>query len=203
MYVISEAAREQWREISDALAAAFHDDPVFSWLLPNDATRLTALRRYFGIETRRIVLKHRRTTITTHGEAVNGVALVLPPGQWRSPIAVQGAYGPVYTGIFGRRLPRALGVLTKMERLHPREPHVYLPYIGVIPAAQGQGLGTALLEPILERCDRERMPAYLEASNPSSARLYERLGFVTAEEIRPFGSPPIALMSRRPGISDA
>jgi GNAT superfamily N-acetyltransferase len=84
------------------------------------------------------------------------------------------------------------------ERRHPRQRHYYLPYIGVRPAAQGRGLGTALLQPVLERCDRERLPAYLEASSPDNARLYRRLGFTTLETIRPLGSPPIELMIRNP-----
>ncbi|MFE4644295.1 GNAT family N-acetyltransferase, partial [Streptomyces sp. NPDC056730] len=42
---------------------------------------------------------------------------------------------------------------------------------------QGRGLGRALIEPVLERCDREGLPAYLEASSERSRRLYERLGF--------------------------
>jgi RimJ/RimL family protein N-acetyltransferase len=64
------------------------------------------------------------------------------------------------------------------------------------PSRQGHGHGTALLRPILDRCDREGVPAYLEASNPRCARLYERLGFTTTGTIRPLGAPPIQLMWR-------
>ena len=100
--------------------------------------------------------------------------------------------------IFGRRLPHALGVLTALERRHPRRPHYYLPYISVSPSARRQGLGTALLRPALERCDSQGLPAYLEASSPDNARLYRRLGFTTQELIHPLGSPPIELMIRTP-----
>jgi GNAT superfamily N-acetyltransferase len=195
---VTTVDRTQWCAVSDALAAAFEDDPVFSWLLPDDATRRRALRRYFAVETRRIVLKHGLSVAGRDRAQVVGSALVLPPGRWRTPVGVQAAFGPRYIQIFGRHLPRALGVLTEMERRHRSEPHVYFPYIGVAPGAQGNGLGTAMMTPVLERCDRDLMPAYLEASNPACARLYERLGFVGTEEIRPLGSPPIRLMWRRP-----
>jgi ribosomal protein S18 acetylase RimI-like enzyme len=103
--------------------------------------------------------------------------------------------------VFGRRLPHALGMITSLERHHPRADHYYLPYIGVAPTAQGHGLGTALLRPILDRCDRDGVPAYLEASNPRCARLYERLGFPTTATIRPLRAPPIQLMWREPGAN--
>jgi RimJ/RimL family protein N-acetyltransferase len=62
---------------------------------------------------------------------------------------------------------------------------------------QGQGLGTALLRPALDRSDRERVPAYLEASTERSAALYERLGFIHLGELRiPDGGPPFWPMLR-------
>ena len=196
---IATADPARWREVSAALAEAFCDDPVFGWLLPGAATRPAALRRFFAIETRHIALHHRQSTTTAGTAEAAGAALVLPSGQWRTPVRVQALHAAGYLRVFGRRLPRALGTLTILERRHPRQRHYYLPYIGVRSAAQGRGLGTALLRPVLERCDRERLPAYLEVSSPDNARLYRRLGFTTTETIRPLGSPPIELMIRNPG----
>jgi GNAT superfamily N-acetyltransferase len=196
---VGPAGPAAWREVTDALAAAFHDDPVFGWLIPREQRRAAALRRFFDIETRRIVLRHERSVAAASDGGTVGAALVLPPGRWRSPLWVQGAFGPQYARIFGARLGHALGVITSMERHHPHEAHVYLPYIGVVPAMQGRGVGADLLRPVLERCDREGMPAYLEASNPRCTHLYERLGFEGTEEIRPLGSPPLRLMWREPG----
>jgi RimJ/RimL family protein N-acetyltransferase len=195
---VSAAGPPHWREVSAALASAFYDDPVWSWLLPDDATRISSLRRFFGIEARHIVLQHGRSLAGKDGDEILGAALVLPPGRWRTPLRVQALHAPGYARVFGRRLPRALGVLAQMERRHPSRPHSYLAYVGVAASAQERGLGTALLTPMLDRCDRERLPAYLEASSPASARLYARLGFTTIEEIRPLGAPPIQLMSREP-----
>ena len=192
---VATAGPERWRAVADVLAAAFQDDPVLSWLIPSPARRPPALRRFFAIEARAIALPHGHS-VAAGDEAA---ALVLPPGHWRAPLKVQLRHGTGFTRAFGPRLPLAFAVLTALERRHARNapaPHVYLPYIGVVPAAQGQGVGTALLEPVLERCDRVRLPAYLEASSPGSARLYRRLGFKTLETVRPLGAPPIELMLR-------
>jgi ribosomal protein S18 acetylase RimI-like enzyme len=201
MHQVGTAEPAQWRELSEALAEAFHGDPVFSWLMPNAATRTAALRRFFAIETRHIALPHRQSTTTAGAGEVAGAALVLPPGQWRTPVRVQTLHAAGYLRAFGHLLPRAVGTLANLERRHPHHQHYYLAYIGVRPAAQGHGLGTALLQPVLERCDRERLPAYLEASSPDNARLYRRLGFTTLETIRPLGSPPIELMIRNPSTA--
>jgi GNAT superfamily N-acetyltransferase len=181
--------------LARALAAAFSDDPVWSWLLPDDASRRRRLERYFALELRSVVLP-RGTAFAAPGDV--GAALVLPPQQWRLPPAVAVGHGPAYARIFGRRLPRATAYLGRMESRHPRGDHHYVAYVGVVPGHQGRGHGRRLLEPTLERCDREGLPAYLEASSPGNRRLYERLGFVTFEELRFLGSPPLALMLRAP-----
>jgi GNAT superfamily N-acetyltransferase len=63
--------------------------------------------------------------------------------------------------------------------------------MGVTPARQGRGFGTALLRPVLERCHADRAPAYLEASTSRNRALYERNGFEVVEECRYADDGPI------------
>jgi ribosomal protein S18 acetylase RimI-like enzyme len=84
-----------------------------------------------------------------------------------------------------------------MGRYHPREPHWYLPLIGVDPACQGGGCGAALMRHALSRCDRDRAPAYLESTNPRNITLYERHGFERLGTVQVGTSPPIVPMLRR------
>lgn len=68
-----------------------------------------------------------------------------------------------------------------LDENHPVDrPHEYLMLIAVSPDMRSQGLGAALINTALERCDRDGRYAYLEASSLRSSRLYERLGFVFA-----------------------
>jgi GNAT superfamily N-acetyltransferase len=90
-----------------------------------------------------------------------------------------------------------------LERNHLQEPHYYIRYVGVATRSQGQGLGTALLRPTLDRCDREGVPAYLEASSERSAALYEDLGFVHLGESQVPDGPRFWPMRRPPAAAES
>ncbi len=181
--------------LSAALAVAFEHDPVFGWLMPDESKRLQRLARFFKLELEHVVLPSGRAW--TFDETI-GASLELPPDSWKMPIGTQLAHGPTFARVFGARLFHATALITLMERRHVREPHYYIPYVGVTPPSQGRGLGTALLTPTLDRCDTEGLPAYLEATSERNAALYERLGFVTTSELQLGSSPPLWLMLRPP-----
>jgi GNAT superfamily N-acetyltransferase len=89
-------------------------------------------------------------------------------------------------------------IFEQMERYHPSDPCWYLPLIGVDPAHQGRGCGSALLQYALARCDRDGIPAYLESSNPRNISLYLRHGFEIMGHIQAGSSPTMVPMLRRP-----
>ena len=121
------------------------------------------------------------------------------PGQWKLGVLDQLRLLPSMARINGRLLPRILRAIAALESNHPVEEHYYLPFVGVEPEWQGRGLGVALMRPVLDRCDQEKVPAYLEASSPRNRALYERHGFdVTEEFYLGAGSPPLWRMWRAP-----
>jgi ribosomal protein S18 acetylase RimI-like enzyme len=87
-------------------------------------------------------------------------------------------------------------LLEQTAEHHPETPCWYLPFIGIDPQHQGRGLGSRLLAEGLARCDRDRLPAYLEASSARNRALYERHGFVGTGELRAGDSPPLWPMLR-------
>ena len=181
--------------LARTLAAAFAEDPVLGWLLRHVRAREERLRRFFTIELRH--MGFARGTVWT-SDGLPGAAICMPPGAWQLPPRVALAQGPAFGRAFGRRLPIATALQAAMELRHERSPHWYVLAVGVRPEHQGQGIGSALLSPTLARCDREGLPAYLEASSERSAVLYERLGFEHVDDLRLAGSPPIWRMLRQP-----
>ena len=183
--------------IAEVLAAAFADDPAWSWLMPF-ADRQQRQRLFFETELRHLVPDRREVWTTEDGSAA---ALWAPPGRWSVPIGTVLREAPPMLRVFGRRLPLALRYLLRVERLHPtKPPHWYLEIIGTEPAQQGRGMGSALLRPVLALCDRDGHGAYLEASSERNRALYERHGFrVVGRFNMPGGGPEIRRMWRDPG----
>ncbi|POX51400.1 N-acetyltransferase [Streptomyces sp. Ru72] len=166
------------------LDEAFQDDPVSSWVFPGEEYRRRTHHRLMAAFTD-VVLAEGRIDVTEDGTAC---ALWLSvPGGDHAPEGGTGGAEPE-EGDDGVRLREAVDPENeRVERIarltaevHPADrAHEYLWMIGVAPGHQSRGLGTALIQHVLDRCDSESLPAYLEASSARSVRLYERLGFAS------------------------
>jgi GNAT superfamily N-acetyltransferase len=123
------------------------------------------------------------------------VALWLPPG-------VEPDYDPM-TALFLENVEESIlaiadSLFEQMAEFHPQEPHWYLSLMGVDPARREKGYGSSLLSHALAVCDKDGLPAYLEATSPANLSLYERHGFETLGQIESRGSPPMFPMLRAP-----
>lgn len=180
---------------AEALGRAFADDPVLERFIAPGPRRPRKLTRFFELEC--------RLTQSGFGEIwldddCLGAAIWRHPGGYPEPVSVQLRMLPRYLSHFPREFVKASRGLTAMAKVHPKEPHWYLVAVGVVPEAQGRGRGAALLEPVLRRCDEEHAPAYLEASTAANARLYERLGFESREEVEMLPGVRVRPMWREP-----
>jgi ribosomal protein S18 acetylase RimI-like enzyme len=182
--------------LAPRLAAAFQDDPGMSWALSDASRRPRRLERSFAELMRRVWLPRGVGHTTT--DAV-GAALWLPPGGWRLPIALQLRLTPRMLRFAGIETWKVVAMNARAERHHPETPHWYLALLGVDPAAQGRGYGPHLARPILDRCDQERTPAYLETGTERNVTLYRSMGFeVTDEFDLPRSGPRVWCMWREP-----
>ena len=193
---VRRARPEEHEGLATTLAAAFADDPGWSFVLPF-ADRERRQRAFFESELAHLAPDRRDVWVAGDGAAA---AVWAPPGLWRAPFGTVIRQTPAMAGVFGRRLALGLRYLLRAEHKHPRKPeHWYLQYLGTEPSSQGQGLGSALLRPVLALCDRDRIGAYLESSSERNRALYERHGFEVVEVFDiPGGGPDIRCMWRDP-----
>lgn len=187
------------------LARAFADDPYMAYLTAGAAAPDRRLRAGWTA-----ILRYASAglTATYTTEDRTGVAVWLPPR------------APSRSRIDSMRLKVAMARLRGLRRLravsntvrdidgrrrrHAPEPHYYLEALAVDVGRQGQGIGTALLAPILEQCDSSGLSASLETVNPRNLPFYERLGFAVVEEVTlPDAGTQCWLMLRTPRPADS
>jgi GNAT superfamily N-acetyltransferase len=101
---------------------------------------------------------------------------------------------------FGANVEAVSAASEALAAVTPIEPDWYLATMGTRPARQGEGLGSAVLRPMLERCDDASLNAGLETSDERNISFYGRLGFVALLTVSdlPHGAPPTWIMQRLP-----
>lgn len=180
----------------ETLARAFDDDPVSCYIFPDPERRPRGLRRFFRLQLRHAYLP-RGEVYTT--EERRGAALWLTPDSPRPGLRDLVNQLPMVP-LLGRRLVPTLELIGILERRHPRGRHYYLATLGTDPDWQGRGIGSALLQPVLSRCDEEGIPAYLESSKERNVPFYRRHGFEVRGEVRVPEGPTLWLMWREPDV---
>lgn len=195
-YGVRVARPEEWRPLGALLADAFDDDPVWEWICPDLVRRRRHLGRLFAQVIRPRVQRGTVWTTDSH----EGGAVWAGPGEWKTGGAdVARCLVPALRAVGLRHARERLGALPAMERGHPREPHWYLEILAARVDLRGRGVGSALMAPMIERCDAEGQPAYLESSKYENLAFYHRYGFeVTEEVVIARGCPPLWRMWRDP-----
>jgi ribosomal protein S18 acetylase RimI-like enzyme len=192
---VRPARGEEIPQLAEMLARAFQDDPVTAWFLRSDAKRPKYARRFFAWQLHRLLDQEH---VFTNGDG-NGAALWALPGRWRESSWQALRLFVSLVPALGSHIPVAARGIERVEKRHPEDPHLYLAVLGTDPSAQGRGIGSTLMRPGLELCDREGLPAYLESSKESNLAFYARFGFRVTEEVRmPGEGPSVWLMWRDP-----
>ncbi len=181
--------------IRRTIGRAFFDDPIAVHLFPDESAR----RARFGAFAELAMDQFVGAGATWVDDDVHGAAIWQAPSPppldpWR-----QARLALRLLWIARARFSRAVRLGEAIEEHRFEQPHWYLAILGTEPEAQGRGIGSALMEPILSRCDEKGTPAYLESSKESNIPFYQRHGFEVTREIRIPDGPRVWPMVRRPG----
>jgi ribosomal protein S18 acetylase RimI-like enzyme len=183
--------------LTRTLARAYHDDPVAVWACRSNALRSAMLEGLYRARLQQMLVHHE---IWVTAELSSTAVWVPPPGDRKASLMQEAA---VLRCFLHPRLIRRVPLLAVgnivMKRRHPRtRPHWYLSLLGTDPDARGNGLGSAVLRPVLERSDAEAVGIYLESSKERNIAFYARLGFRLTAEFRLPRGPRMWAMWREP-----
>jgi GNAT superfamily N-acetyltransferase len=165
------------------------------WAIPDEVRRMPLLEECFAILIEYLDLPYG---ISYCDESVSTAAIWMPPVLKKPTPAAAKALADL-DGRLGDAGPRLHAAQDAMDKVRPPLAHYYLQGLGTDPPFQGHGLGSAALQPMLDRCDKERAPAYLESTKERNIPFYERHGFkVTGTiDVKPDG-PRLWTMWRKP-----
>ena len=198
---VVQLAAPRREEAAAVLARAFYDDPMMMFIFPEDVRRARLLPWYMGVWIR---YGHMYGEDTTTGGKIEGAAVWFPPESFQvTPVRI------IRAGIIAMPLrlgPAAFGrfmrIANCLEELHKRDVpprHLYLLFLGVDPPCQRDGVGSALLQPMLAYADAESLPCYLETTKDTNVPFYRKHGFEVASEADlPSGGPHFWTMKREP-----
>jgi GNAT superfamily N-acetyltransferase len=170
-------------------AAAFSDDPMIRWPMP-DATP-AALRELFRV----ILTPYLELGVLWKIHGGDGGAAWLSPGVTGRFDEIEQSARAAINPLTGDGGARYAAFWDWLGAHLPGEPCWFLDLVAVAPAAQGQGLGRALVTHGLDLARADGCPAFLETGTPRNVPFYESLGFqIVDKQQAPDGGPVIWFM---------
>ncbi len=180
--LITRVETQTYPAARTTLGLAFNQYNLMCHAAPNDQHRPRAVASLYGA-----ILSDcfRNGEVYQLGSA-RGIACWLPPSRTNLSLWRQIRGGmlalPWHFGIRGFRTLVAYGdVGDRLHHQYAPMPHWFLTAIGVRPSEQGQGVGSSLIRPMLERADAEGLACWLDTHQEKNVRLYEKLGFEVCE----------------------
>ena len=186
------------------LEKAFFNDPLFEFFWQDEEERsrkMGAILEFF------LKVASRVFTLESPGGECAAVVGACGPGEYPPSFGRVLSVAPIFAKMMVQLwISDGIGILRQFmsiyfeaEKMRPKTPYWYIVVIGVDPEQQGKNLGGNLLNGILQKADEQRVPVYLECSNPRSLDFYTRHGFSIIHEVRPCnGGPLIWGVERKP-----
>jgi GNAT superfamily N-acetyltransferase len=185
-----------------SLGRAFYDDPLFGYFVPNLLHQTKGLLGFMSGAVKDAVPFGEVWVAHTTGK-VAAAAVWLPPNAYprstKREVMTNVRAVPAFARARGRILD-SMKLLAAVDKAHKDVggPHYYLAVLGSDPSFQRVGAGSAVLAPVLERCDAEGLPAYLETQKEDNLAYYARHRFELVRKLDNPPCPPVWTLLRQP-----
>jgi ribosomal protein S18 acetylase RimI-like enzyme len=186
---VRPARPDETSVVAEVLTDAFVDEGGMNYWLRQDKQKTVARRKFFDAAVGDAVHPQRQLWIAESDGKPLGGAIWLGPNlkAFDFTFLQELQLAPLLISIAGvAGTIRGLALAEALEKFHPKAPHAHLVFLGVSTAAQGKGVGSAMLKAQLAPVDAQHLPAYLETSSQRNVDLYGRHGFeITGEFDKP------------------
>ena len=184
LYIVK---KEDLDRLADIAADAYRDYPLHNWFTKGKYDeKASKLIMQISLKT-----MTEDAVIYADSEEMNGFAVWLPFGFTGSktlPFLMNGGLSLILhagPGIIGRLLTYETYAMN-LKKEFTDHYDWYLYNLSIKKDAQGKGIASKLLRPMLAFCDRERMVTYLETNKEQNVSLYKYYGFdLKKEELIP------------------
>lgn len=170
-----KAGKIHKEKVIDILYECFEKNKSVNWIVKQDSKkkeRIRDLMDYFFeacIEIGEIYLTENLTGV-----------IIFSNSDDKLPI-LEEAYLTVrlilkVTGIVG--IGKALQREKYINRFHPQdEEFIYIWFLGLKKTEQGRGVGSKMVQEVINRSNNEQLPIYLETSTEENLKFYKKHGF--------------------------
>ncbi|RZJ11961.1 MAG: GNAT family N-acetyltransferase [Rubrivivax sp.] len=165
-------------EAVHALAAAFADDAITSYLLEAGPAYPGRVTEFFTLLMRARLALGMPVLLARAPAGIHGGAMGYSTVRAEWPADLAKAWDAFEASVPG--LTERLAVYDAIaDRYKPANPHYYLGVLGVAPDLQGSGIGKLLLQSFcaLSAADPHSSGVYLETAKPSNVPFYKAAGF--------------------------
>ncbi|KAJ5171936.1 hypothetical protein N7492_004529 [Penicillium capsulatum] len=187
---LTHGRAEMLKPVAQLNGRVFENDPVVTYMLLDMSReeRLAYLPTYWTILIRSALLND---ALITEADGFKAASVLIPPGRH-----IDNVWTLLYAGLLCflwkigfpglKRLWTEFSGMTdnaKKKGLRGHQRYYYIFSIGTGYEHRGKGLAKAIMRYHQSTAQAENLPIWLEATNPSSRRLYLSLGFEEVEEI--------------------
>ena len=197
LYIVEKKDLDRLAEVA---ADAYRDYPLHNWFTNGS----------YDVKASELLMKVTLKTMTedaviyADSEEINGFAAWLPFGFTGSktlPFLFNGGLKLILHSGFGiiNRLLIYEKYAMNLKKDFTDNYDWYLYNLSIKKDAQGKGIASKLMRPMLQFCDDERMVAYLETNKEANVGLYKHYGFeLVKEELIPKAPVTHYAMVRKP-----
>ncbi len=197
LYVVQ---KKDLNRLAEVAADAYQDYPLHNWLTKGKYDK-KASKILMQITLRTMT---EDAIIYADSEQMNGFAAWLPfgfTGNKALPFLLKGGLKLILHSGFGiiNRLQTYEKYAMNLKKEFTDNYDWYLFNLSIKKEAQGKGIASKLMRPMLEFCDDEKMVAYLETNKEQNVSLYNHYGFeLKKEELIPKTNVMHYAMVRQP-----